>query len=275
MPELAEVEFFRRVWMRGASGAVVAVETHPKARPLRDIDSDLLRKVLLGTRIESSSASGKQLCFRFTGGQWLGVHLGMTGELRVEAAGYEALKHDHLVMHFAKASLVFADPRMFGRLQHHTGAKAPEWWSDLPPDLTSNGFNGRWVADFLARHPGLPLKAVLLLQDGFVGVGNWMADEILWRAGLHPQRRVATLSAKEIQLMHAEMVEVARQALETIAAAEGKVFGDPPAGWLFHARWGKVGLCPRDGSVLQRDTVGGRTTAWCDQCQPMRKTKIQ
>ena len=274
MPELAEVEFFRRVWMRAATVPVLEVQLHSKARPLREVDHEALLQGLTCSVLESSSASGKRMCFKFSGNQWLGVHLGMTGELRVEASGFIPLKHDHLVLHLAKSSLIFTDPRMFGRIQYASGADAPPWWRDLPPDLLSPKFNEAWVNDFLLRHQGLPLKAAVLLQDGFAGVGNWMADEILWRAHLHPQRKVGTLTDAEMATIHAETVAVAREALRTVVVEEGATFAEPPQGWLFHTRWGKVGLCPRDGLKLRRETVGGRTTAWCDACQPMKNKRV-
>ena len=62
---------------------------------------------------------------------------------------------------------------------------APE---SIAPAVTSRAFTAGAMADFLARHGRLPLKAALLHQKGFPGIGNWMADEILWRAGLSPER---------------------------------------------------------------------------------------
>ena len=61
-----------------------------------------------------------------------------------------------------------------------------------------------------------PLKAVLLQQERFPGIGNWMADEVLWRAGLHPARPAGSLQPKEIARLWRECRAVCRQALRVI-----------------------------------------------------------
>jgi formamidopyrimidine-DNA glycosylase len=131
------------------------------------------------------------------------------------------------------------------------------------PLVTSRAFTLALMSDFLKRHARLPLKAALLHQKGFPGIGNWMADEILWRAGLAPDKLSDALKAGELTLLHKEVRFVARVALEKI----GKDFGDPPKNWLFHQRWSAKGVCPKHKTPLIRETIGGRTTAWCPRCQ--------
>src|SRR3712207_5682736 len=82
------------------------------------------------------------------------------------------------------------------RVRFHHGKSTPEWWSGAP-EIASDEFNARYVADFLQRHSRAPIKAVLLLQSGFPGIGNWMADEILWRARIAPATKSAELSARQ------------------------------------------------------------------------------
>jgi formamidopyrimidine-DNA glycosylase len=111
---------------------------------------------------------------------------------------------------------------------------------------------------FLRRRARSPLKAVLLDQDRFPGIGNWMADEVLWRAGLHPRRKAGELDPRESHRLYRELRFVARGALRSIGA-EGRRL---PRGWLFHDRWEDGHACPRTGVPLVRETVGGRTTCW-------------
>jgi formamidopyrimidine-DNA glycosylase len=101
------------------------------------------------------------------------------------------------------------------------------------------------------------------MQEAFAGIGNWMADEILWRARILPQRRVGSLSGKEVAGVWKQTRWVAWEAMKHVAPAHA----DLPKGWLFNERWGKRGVCPRDGTALKRAEVGGRTTAWCPKCQ--------
>jgi formamidopyrimidine-DNA glycosylase len=203
------------------------------------------------------------MLFRFAGDNWLGIHLGMSGKLRVELAGFRAGKHDHLVLQQKARALVFSDARQFGRVRFHHGKDAPAWWQTSRPEIHSDAFTKPVFREFVRRHTRAPIKAVLLLQEGFPGVGNWMADEILWRARVSPRTRSGKLSAAKLDAIWRATRFVARAALQTI----GNHFADPPKSWLLHERWKVGGKCPRDGETLRRATIGGRTTAWCARCQ--------
>jgi formamidopyrimidine-DNA glycosylase len=263
MPELAEVEFYRRRWDAGIGKSVIRVHINEKKRVARGINSAELQKALIGAKFLRSEGHGKRMLFRFSGDAWLGVHLGMTGKLSVESADFTPSKHDHLVLFQRDRALVFHDPRQFGRIQFHQGKDAPVWWSDLPPQPQSAAFTRKFVEKFLARRRKVPVKAALLMQEAFAGIGNWMADEILWRARINPKRRVESLSPAEVAALWKQTRWVSREAIKRIAPAHA----DPPKGWFFNERWTKRGVCPRDGAPLQRAEVGGRTTAWCPVCQ--------
>ena len=107
------------------------------------------------------------------------------------------------------------------------------------------------------------IKAALLMQSGFAGVGNWMADEILWRAKVSPGTPAGELSEQNLEAIWRSLQFVSRGALKHV----GSDFSDPPRGWLFHERWGRGGRCPIHGNELERETIGGRATAWCRECQ--------
>jgi formamidopyrimidine-DNA glycosylase len=263
MPELAEVEYFRKRWDAGLGKRILAVKVHAAKRIFFGTNVRALTSTLTGARLISSQAHGKWMAFRFSKQAWLGLHLGMTGELHSEGPEFRPARHDHLVLYQKERALVFTDPRLFGRVRFYRGAGVPDWWSRLPASLTSESFTPAALRAFLQRHRAAPIKAVLLLQSGFPGVGNWMADEILWRAGLHPGSSTERLSdAKMAKLWH-EVRNVCRQALKHVSPD----FSDPPRGWLFHQRWEKGGRCPKDSTPLMRGTIGGRTTAWCPKCQ--------
>ena len=265
MPELAEVEYYRRQWDCGVGAKVVAVRLHAEKRVFRGASTSELRRRVTGSRFVESRARGKQMLFRFSGGSWLGIHLGMSGTLRVEPGQFHPGKHDHLVLQQAKRALVYRDPRMFGRVKFDHGKVAPDWWSEGAPEIGSEMFNATFVSDFLRRHGRAPIKAVLLLQNGFPGVGNWMADEILWRARIAPTTRAGSLTLPQQAALRRATRFVSREAMRII----GNDFSDPPRSWLIHQRWKPGGVCPRHGRQLERGTIGGRTTAWCARCQRM------
>lgn len=281
MPELAEIEFFRKRWSIGHGARVQGVLAHPQARVYRDCDVALLKRSLAGARLTGSEAAAKQMLFHFAGGGvprgsrgWLGVHLGMSGELRVEPPGYAPTKHDHFVIVQAKRQLVFNDPRMFGGVRFHVGPQPPDWWTRIAPPILSEHFTLPVVTAFLRRRGRAPIKAVLLMQERFPGVGNWMADEILWRAAIHPRRLAGSLRPAEARVLHRECRFVCRGALKYNAGVGGRM---PPTlnafmpdSWLFNHRWRDGGNCPRTQKPLAREEVGGRTTCWSPARQKLR-----
>ena len=267
MPELAEVEYMRRRWDAALEDAVTSVEFHPRARIFRGVDTAALARGLTGATLTSSHRSGKQMLFACGDSGWLGLHLGMTGELRVEASAYPINRHDHLVLRQRARTLVFADPRMFGAVEWTPGTQPPAWWRDRPPEIMEPAFTAERLQAFLARRAKAPLKTVLLMQEMFPGIGNWMADEVLWRAALHPARSAGSLDAVACAALHRALRFVCRGALRSIVRGVEGHWADPPRGWLFHERWVDGGRCPRTGSPLVRETIGGRTTCWSPAVQ--------
>jgi formamidopyrimidine-DNA glycosylase len=258
MPELAEVEYMRKRWNPGLKQKVERVLLHPTARVFRGCDSAPLAEKITGATLRSSEAAAKQMLFRFGDDAWLGIHLGMTGELTEQPADYEPHRSDHLVFRQHGRSLVFSDHRMFGRVQFSVGPTAPTWWTSIAPAILSDEFTVGAVAAFLRRRARSPIKAVLLMQERFPGIGNWMADEILWRAAIHPKQPAGSLSEATTKALYRECRWLCRRALKTI----GETLADPPKNWLFPHRWEDGGRCPKTRSKLVRETIGGRTTCW-------------
>lgn len=267
MPELAEVLFYSKEWAPAVGRLVKRVELHSRARVFRGCDPTQLEEGLLGKKLLKCLTHGKQMLFEFSEA-WLGIHLGMTGELKLASSPYDAKKHDHLVLHMSGSSvLVFADPRQFGAVRFSVGPAAPPWWRELPPQPIDSGFTLSYLTELVQRSPKQPLKALLLDQSRFPGIGNWMADEILWQLKLNPQTLPADLSPKAIRSLHAMTKKVCEVALATI----GVDWSDPPAKWLFHQRWSSNNPCPRCGTKLAKEQLRGRTACWCPKCQRLPK----
>jgi formamidopyrimidine-DNA glycosylase len=103
-----------------------------------------------------------------------------------------------------------------------------------------------------------PIKARLLDQGAVAGVGNLLADEILWRARLNPRRETGSLSVEELDRLRRELRAAVRSAIRLGGAHTGDLIAHRERG----------GTCPRCGTTLERATIGGRTTFWCPVCQP-------
>jgi formamidopyrimidine-DNA glycosylase len=263
MPELAEVEWFRKQWDPGVGAEIVELSLHERNRVFRSENVEELRQRLVGQKLLSSHAHGKRMLFKFSGNNWLGIHLGMTGKIRTESPNCRPAKHDHLVLFQREHALAFTDSREFGRVRFHHGNDEPTWWKFEAPEITSPAFDQPFMDEFLDRHRKAPIKAALLMQNGFPGVGNWMADEILWRAKVLPSKRVQRLTSRDRRELFRATMFVVRRSLETL----GQDFSDPPRSWLIHQKWKRDGICPIHRTPLRHATVAGRTTAWCPKCQ--------
>ena len=263
MPELAEVFYYSQQWSPGVGKTVLHLDLHSKTRVFRGCDVAALEEGLPGKKLRKIHTHGKQMLFEFSGGHWLWLHLGMTGDLTAPVEPYEAAKHDHLVLHLRENALIFKDPRMFGAVRYYEGKGAPEFWQALPPQPQDKAFTVARLTAALARHPRTPLKALLLDQAIFPGIGNWMADEIMWQTRLLPQTPAGSLDATTIKTLHRNVQKVAKVSLDSI----GRDWTDPPDSWLFSHRWAKGHACPRCKGSLIRAELRGRTACWCPHCQ--------
>jgi formamidopyrimidine-DNA glycosylase len=263
VPEILEVEHYRQIAERGL-GRVIESAFMVDARYGRGgTTARRLRDALVGRSFTAARRRGKLMLLDSSGGPTLGVRYGMTGGIVVDdTEQLDRLRYGPGVFgeQWVRARFGFADgghltihdPRRFGSLE-----LAPEE-SRLGPDALS--ITRRQLADALAVRPGAaaaaPLKARLLDQERVAGVGNLLADEMLWRAGLDPARRTP-LTDDELATLHRAM----RATLRQLTQRGGSHMGD-----LMEER--RVdGHCPRDGAALRRATVGGRTTFWCPQHQ--------
>ena len=140
MPELAEVAYACNLWKKGLGKEIKEVFTHPTSRVYRDLSRSQFINKLTGTTLTTSVTHGKQMLFSFSENGWLGIHLGMTGNLFLESNKYKVQKHDALILKQREQTRVFRDPRQFGRLRLHIGTTPPDWWSNLPTGMLSNEF---------------------------------------------------------------------------------------------------------------------------------------
>jgi formamidopyrimidine-DNA glycosylase len=114
----------------------------------------------------------------------------------------------------------------------------------------------------LARARTAPVKALLLDQSFAAGVGNWIADEVLYQARIAPRRPARSLSDRELDRLRSRLLSVVRRAVRV--GADSDRF---PRSWLFHRRWSaRPGVTVR-GHAIRRETIAARTTAWVPAVQ--------
>ena len=256
MPELPEVEAYRRLAEVAALGRRITRVDAPDPWFLKGgLVSEEVTAALVGSRLLAARRTGKLLLLDTDRGHTLGLRFGMTGRLVVDGvAGVDRLLYtssrderiwDRFALSLARGGrLRINDPRRLGGVLLDPVEEA------LGPDAV-RVTPGQLKAALAGS--AAPLKARLLDQARLAGVGNLMADEVLWRAGLSPLRAAGTLTPVEQRRLH----RVLRGTVEVLIERGGSHLGDVTA----HRRPG--GTCPRDGAGLRRDSVGGRTTWWC------------
>uniref|UniRef100_A0A7S0NUS3 Formamidopyrimidine-DNA glycosylase catalytic domain-containing protein n=1 Tax=Calcidiscus leptoporus TaxID=127549 RepID=A0A7S0NUS3_9EUKA len=290
MPELPEVEAQRRTIEAATLGKQVTllVATEQGGGP-RDGEFDdkivgegvtppELAAALQDKWVLAVKRRGKQLWVELSatrGGACCGcllLHFGMTGAVVIkgrDAPLYKKFSIDmsswpprftKLELVFGDTSLAYTDPRRFGRIL----LRGPSP-SDVPPlsELAADPLTDPLpLANFAAalRRKSAPIKAALLDQGfAFCGVGNWVADEVLYQAGVLPSAPCNRLSDAQIERTHAQVLAVCNVACA--AGADASAF---PPGWLFHHRWQNQTSGSMDSPLgrIHFDTVGGRTTAF-------------
>jgi formamidopyrimidine-DNA glycosylase len=262
VPELAEVAYFAARWAPGLGQKIQRVHTGPKPRPFRQTPAGAFA-ALAGTTYLGGRTHGKNMLFEFSRGLWLTGHLGMTGELLTLEPTHVPTGHDHLVLFTKTTALIFRDFRMFGALRLDESRAPPAAWQALPPEIQSPEFTIARVAGALQRHARSPLKAFLLDQAWFPGIGNWMADEACFQLRLHPSTPSGAVDPASLRNI---LRTICQKSMKTIATD----WSDPPASWLMTHRWKAGGICPDKTcrTPLVRDTLRGRTACWCPRCQP-------
>ena len=253
MPELPEVEAYRVLAERVVGRRITDVVAPDPWYLKGGVTAGGVRDALIGRRVAGARRIGKLLLMD-TDGPTLGLRFGMTGRLIVDGvAGVEALMYssnanepawDRFGVGFDRGLLVMRDPRRLGGVA-------------LDPPEGRLGTDARTIttAQLRAALAGsaAPLKARLLDQARVAGVGNLIADEALWRAGLDPGRAAGGLADAEVR----GLTRALRRTIADLIARGGSHLGDLGP----ERRPG--GRCPRDGRALQRRTIGGRTTWSC------------
>lgn len=259
MPELPEVEAARRRAERHLVGRrILAVSTVPDRIVFEGVSPRRFAASLRGRRVVAVRRRGKHLWIELDQRPWPLFHFGMTGSFALSGDGEGRPRFWKTELRAEGGRrLTFADSRRFGRIRLQRDPERETPIAGLGPDVLDELPTAHAIAPILGRR-GAPIKAVLIDQSLFAGVGNWIADEVLYQAGLDPRRPASSLSREEVGRLRARMSAVVRRAVSVDADAARF-----PRTWLFHHRWGREdGARTARGEPIVHLTVGGRTTAW-------------
>jgi formamidopyrimidine-DNA glycosylase len=214
--------------------------------------------------IAGESASATHTRATQNGPQWI-VHLGMTGHMLLCPPEADIEKHTHAIAKLASGrELRFIDPRRFGRLSVvRTGNFEAGGWEPLEVELE------QFVKLFRGRKT--PIKSALLNQKLLRGVGNIYADEALFRAGIRPRRRAASLTREKLRRLYLSVREVLKEAIALGGSSiSDYVDADGEEGFfqLQHRVYGREGEpCLVCKSPIKRVVIAGRSSHYCPKCQ--------
>lgn len=263
MPELPEVETIVR-------------HLHSKIRGKRILDMEVLgarvarchknfsvvQRSIISRTIKDTSRHGKNIIFELSGGTNFVVHLMMTGRLLLNPK--KISPHDRLVIKLSGGvRLVFNDIRQFGWcrvVDDKTNLAGPDALS-LNFEIFKSLIGGRNAA----------IKNLLLNQKIISGIGNIYSDEILWYAGIHPMRKGDSLREREIKKLFSAIHSVLSLAVKkegTSSRDYRKPDGTEGGYYQIRKAYQRAGeKCSRDGAVIRRIKVGGRSTHYCPKHQ--------
>lgn len=271
MPELPEVETVKRTLVPHLLGRKFAGVEIYQPGVIAFPDPESFAALLAGKTIEDLDRRGKYLLFRLAAGYCLVAHLRMTGRLVLTAAASPAAAHTHVIFSLDNgAHLHWVDTRRFGRLylaKEEEIAKVAGM-QKLGPEPLEIGVDALAA---ICSGRQRPIKQVLLDQQLLAGIGNIYADEMLFRAGLHPGRPAGSLTAVELACLHRAMQSVLQQAIANQGTSirdyvDGS--GRPGSNQNYLQVYGRTGqACDRCGRPLERVKIGGRSTHFCSCCQ--------
>src|SRR5215469_1537474 len=279
MPELPEVEAARRLIAGTALHRPIAGVDDSDTFVCRPHAPGELRDALVGRALTAAHRRGKAMWFETSGigrsatpGPDLGIHLGMSGRIVVVSPDGQAADGggvtgsgrsgpyarpykpawERFALEFADGGrLVLVDMRRLGRvrLNPEIGALGPDAGAVTPSQFRS-----------LITRGSIAVKARLLDQSKIAGVGNLLADEVLWQAMVAPATRVSSLEPGDADRLYRALRSALRSATARGGAHTGEVIAARHPG----------GMCPRCGAEMRHGTVGGRSTWWCSREQVAR-----
>ena len=276
MPELPEVERARTEIDRVARGRWIAgAEAASDPIVFSDDDPDRLAMGLVGRRVEATHRRGKHLWLELDRPPHLLLHLGMTGAIlapdsRALELASGPTSDGAWPPRFTKLRVrleggnewVMTNARRLGRIRLRRDPMGS-------PPLSRLGFDPLLdppTLDQLVRalgRRGASVKAALLDQSLLAGVGNWIADEVLYQSRIDPRRRARDLSRAEVKRLRRCLLAVVSEAV-AVGADKDRF----PRRWIFHHRWGRVeGAKTARGEPIEFLRIAGRTTAWVPSVQ--------
>lgn len=254
MPELPEVEILRQYFEEAALHKEIAdTGYYDDSNKIFKSSRQEIGSNLIGNKFTETYRVGKYLFAKLSNGRWLHLHFGMTGSLEILSSQSALSKYTRFKIVFKNGeTLAFRDLRKFGTVAIVGDPEEYRGENGVGQDLLkiqesdfTKALSGRKTA----------LKNALLNQKYFAGIGNWMADEMLFETSIHPETQPAKLTKKELKSLYRAGISIATKAIEHDTHR-----GDFPENFLANYRMKGAVHPDHPHSPVEPLKVGGRGT---------------
>jgi formamidopyrimidine-DNA glycosylase len=282
MPELPEVETTTRGLRKEIIGLkILDVWTDLNTKDKRKVDTISnphyflrFKKEISGKKIISVGRRAKNILINTSEGKTILIHMKMTGYLFV--GKNPKIKFAHVIFTLSnKKFLVFSDMRKFGKitLLNTKETDNSKHLKNLGPEPLSKDFDFKKFKERILKKTNVKIKTVLMDQSIIAGIGNIYSDEILWRAGIHPKRKVVNLKEKELKLIFQAIKTLLKKGIDFGGDSMSdyrNIYGNPGKFQLHHMAYRRTGeKCHKSGcpGVIMREVINNRSAHFCSKHQ--------
>lgn len=278
MPELPEVEAARRLMHSySLGGTIQKAFVDNDVKVIDGVTASALQEALIGKKIVAAHRKGKHMWLELNSGPHISFQFGMSGAIIVKGVkgplyrNFKVSDENEFPTSYSKVHLVldsgtevaFIDKRRFARVRLLDNPTKVVPISELGPDAYLELPSAKEMVEAL-KAKKQAVKALLLDQGYIAGIGNWVADEVLYQSKIHPEQPANSLKEEEVIRLHNVIKEVLEKAVAVDADSE-----QFPQNWLFHHRWGKgkAAATMLDGNQVQHIDVANRSSAFVPAVQ--------
>jgi formamidopyrimidine-DNA glycosylase len=264
MPELPEVEVFKSIVDDTSLNKTIGSIYIEREDILENVTPQDFNKALEGDSFVSTSRHGKYLFIETQQGHTVLMHFGMTAHpVFYESDGTEP-DYPRLIFHFDNdGHLAFDCRRMLGKLSLVESKEAFIESKELGIDAMDPALDKAAFTELIRSSRGY-IKTSLMKQELMAGIGNEMADEMVYQAGLHPKSKVGKLSDADIEELYEQMHQVCEVRIQT--KTNPALLPDDYL--LKHRSDGEI--CPKCGGEIKQVKISGRSSYVCDHCQELK-----
>lgn len=268
MPELPEVETSRRgilPYLKSQTIKHIIVRQSKLRWPIDEAIRDAQGQVIVDIKRRA-----KYLLLQLTH-DWIVIHLGMSGSLRILESYQEPAKHDHVDLVLVNGVILrYTDPRRFGSWLWTNSIDKLTQLKCLGPEPLSNDFSANYLFE-KGHNRNIPIKSWIMNNHIVVGVGNIYASESLFMAKINPHRKVNSLTLTEFERLVTAIKQVLTKSIEQGGTTlKDFVQSDGKPGYFVQKLqvYGREGekclICQSD---IKSDRIGQRNTFYCEDCQ--------